>query len=105
MIPTGSSDTAGIGPAQQNVPRHIRSSAFLDVANVPNLTFTSTGSGATTPRFGTNHEGAMSVGVSARTVISRSEFGADLNMPMGTGGLLLSDDVEVILEIEGNVGV
>jgi polyisoprenoid-binding protein YceI len=47
----------------------------------------------------------MSVGVSARTVISRSEFGIDVNMPMGVGGVLLSDDVEVILEIEGNLGV
>lgn len=60
---------------------------------------------ATTPRFGPNHEGAKSVWVSTRTVISQSEFGIDVNMPMGGGGLLLSDDVEVILEIEGNLGV
>jgi polyisoprenoid-binding protein YceI len=108
--------------------QHVRSPDFLDVDNFPTLTFTSksirvadgfllegdlTIRGvtkpvilqATTPRFGPNLEGAMSVGVSARTVISRSEFGIDVNMPMGGGGVLLSDDVEVILEIEGNLGV
>jgi polyisoprenoid-binding protein YceI len=106
--------------------QHIRSADFLDADNYPSLTFTSTGIRpvdgylidgdltirgvtkpvvlqATPPRFGPNAEGAMSVGVSAHTVIRRSEYGIDANMPMD-GGFLLSDDVEVILEIEGNLG-
>jgi polyisoprenoid-binding protein YceI len=59
---------------------------------------------STPPGFGPNAERAMAVGVSARTVISRSDYGIDANMPMDGGCFLLSDDVEVILEIEGNLG-
>jgi len=36
-------------------------------------------------------------------VITRSEFGVDCNVPMDAGGLLLGDEVEVVLEIEGNL--
>jgi polyisoprenoid-binding protein YceI len=107
--------------------QHVRSSDFLDAETFPSLTFTSTGIRpgddylidgdltirgvtkpvvvqATTPRFGPNAEGTMSVGVSATTVIRRSEYGIDANVPLTGGGFLLSDDVEVILEIEGNLG-
>jgi polyisoprenoid-binding protein YceI len=106
--------------------QHIRSADFLDADTYPTLTFTSTGiriedgfliegdltiKGVTrpvvlrssAPRFGPNAEEQMSVGVSAHTVINRSEFGVDFNMPMVGGGLLLGDDVEVVLEIEGNL--
>jgi polyisoprenoid-binding protein YceI len=106
--------------------QHIRSADFLDADNFPSLSFTSTGIRledgfliegdltikgvtksvvlrATTPRFGPNQEEKMSVGVSAHAMITRSEFGIDFNMPMGAGGFLLGDDVEVLLEIEGNL--
>lgn len=39
-------------------------------------------------------------GASARAVIKRSEFGLGFNVPLETGGLLLSDEVHVDLEIE-----
>jgi polyisoprenoid-binding protein YceI len=58
---------------------------------------------AVAPRFGPNQEQKMSVGVSAHTSIRRSEFGVDFNKPMDSGGFLLGEDVEVILEIEGNL--
>ena len=106
--------------------QHIRSADFLDAVSFPTLTFTSTGLRledgfliegdltikavtrpvvlrASAPHFGPNQEDQMSVGVSAQTVIRRSEFGVDFNMPMDGGGFLLGDDVEVILEIEGNL--
>jgi polyisoprenoid-binding protein YceI len=106
--------------------QHIRSADFLDADTFPTLTFTSTGVRledgfliegdltikgvtrpvvlrASAPHFGPNQEDQMSVGVSAHTVIRRSEFGVDFNMPMAGGGFLLGDDVEVILEIEGNL--
>jgi polyisoprenoid-binding protein YceI len=106
--------------------QHIRSADFLDADTFPTMTFTSTGIRlddgfliegdltikgvtrpvvlrASAPHFGPNQEDQMSVGVSAQTVIRRSEFGVDFNMPMDGGGFLLGDDVEVILEIEGNL--
>jgi len=106
--------------------QHIRSADFLDAVSFPTLTFTSTGLRledgfliegdltikavtrpvvlrATAPQFGPNAEKQMSVGVSAHTVIKRSDFGVDFNMPMDGGGFLLGDDVEVILESEGNL--
>ena len=106
--------------------QHITSADFLDAGTFPTLTFASTDIRledgffiegdltikgvtkptvlrATAPHFGPNQEDQMSVGVSARTVIKRSEFGVDFNMPLDGGGFLLGDDVEVILEIEGNL--
>jgi polyisoprenoid-binding protein YceI len=106
--------------------QHVRSADFLDADTFPTLTFTSTGIRrkdgflvegdltikgvtrpvvlrASAPQFGPNQEDQMSAGVSAHTVIKRSEFGVDFNMPMAGGGFLLGDDVEVILEIEGNL--
>jgi len=106
--------------------QHIRSADFLDADTFPTMTFTSTDIRledgfliegeltikgvtkpvvlrATAPHFGPNQEDQMSVGISAHTVIKRSEFGVDFNMPMDAGGFLLGDDVEVILEVEGNL--
>jgi polyisoprenoid-binding protein YceI len=106
--------------------QHIRSADFLDTHTFPTMTFFSTAIRledgfviegdltikgvtkpvmlrASAPRFGSNQEEQMSLGVSAHTVIKRSEFGVDFNMPLDGGGFLLGDDVEVILEIEGNL--
>jgi polyisoprenoid-binding protein YceI len=106
--------------------QHIQSADFLDVAHYPSLTFSSTGirlddgfwiegdltiHGVTkpvvlrteTPKFGENHAGTVSIGVSAATTIRRSDFGVDFNMPIAGGGFLLGDTVDVVLEIEANL--
>ncbi|HUA19374.1 MAG TPA: YceI family protein [Bryobacteraceae bacterium] len=44
--------------------------------------------------------GNLRTGASATTTIQRGDFGLALNVPLETGGLLLSDEVRVDLEIE-----
>ena len=51
--------------------------------------------GAATDPFG-----ASRVGFSATTEISRKEFGLTWNAALETGGVLVSDNVKVTLEIE-----
>ena|SRR5579862_5235544 len=44
--------------------------------------------------------GVFRTGASATTVIKRSDFGLTFNVPLETGGVLLSDEVFIELEIE-----
>jgi polyisoprenoid-binding protein YceI len=119
-------DAASFHTNNETRNQDIRSTRFLDVEHFPTMTFVSTGirledgfliegdltvKGVTkpvvlraaTPRFGPNHEGKMTVGVSAHTVISKSEFGVGFNVPMTAGGFMLSDEIEVILEVHANL--
>jgi polyisoprenoid-binding protein YceI len=119
-------DAASFHTNNETRNQDISSTRFLDVENFPTMAFTSTSIRledrfliegdltikgvtkpvvlqATTPRFGPNHEGKMTVGVSAHTVISKSDFGVGFNVPMAAGGFMLSDDIEVILEVHANL--
>ncbi|MGH3730981.1 MAG: YceI family protein, partial [Micromonosporaceae bacterium] len=49
---------------------------------------------------GTDPWGGTRAGFSARTAISRREFGIDFNIPFDGDKLLLSDKVEIQLEIQ-----
>jgi polyisoprenoid-binding protein YceI len=104
---------------------HIRSADFLDVANHPTITFTSTAltsdgedytlegeltlHGVTKPvkltlelsGFGPDPYGGQRVGFSAKTRISRKEFDIAFNAVLETGSLVVSDNLDVALEIEG----
>lgn len=103
---------------------HIRSGDFLDVENHPTITFVSTGLEAdgddyvlngeltlhgTTKAvslalelsgFGPDPYGGQRVGFSAKTKISRKEFGISFNAVLETGSLVVSDNLDVALEIE-----
>jgi polyisoprenoid-binding protein YceI len=50
--------------------------------------------------FGPDAYGGTRAGFSARTEISRSEFGVDIQMPMDGGGVVVGDKISVELEIE-----
>jgi polyisoprenoid-binding protein YceI len=50
--------------------------------------------------FGPDAYGGTRAGFSASTVISRSEFGVDIDMPMDGGGVVVGDKINVELEIE-----
>jgi polyisoprenoid-binding protein YceI len=128
--PTQSSVTArinmdSIDTRQEQRDAHIRSADFFDVGNYTEMTFRSTEivtdgadwhivgdltiKGITKPvklelelnGFGPDAYGGTRAGFSAKTEISRKEFGVDIDMPMDGGGVVVGDKINVELEIEG----
>ena len=117
-------DMDSIDTRQEQRDAHIRSADFFDVGNHTVMTFRSTEvrtdgadwtvvgdltiKGITKPvelelelnGFGPDAYGGFRAGFSARTEISRKEFGVDIDMPMDGGGVVVGDKVTVELEIE-----
>ena len=113
-----------IDTRQEQRDAHIRSADFFDVDKHPQMTFRSTAvrtdgadwtvegeltiKGTTKPvtlelelnGFGPDAYGGTRAGFSAKTEISRSEFGVDIQMPMDGGGVVVGDKISVELEIE-----
>jgi polyisoprenoid-binding protein YceI len=122
---TATIDLGSIDTRQEQRDAHIRSADFFDVENHPTMTFRSTGvradgadwivdgeltlKGNTKPvslalelnGFGPDAYGGTRAGFSARTEISRSAFGVDIQMPMDGGGVVVADKIVVELEIQG----
>lgn len=121
---TATIDMDSIDTRQEQRDAHIKSADFFDVGNHTVMTFRSTGvraegedwhvegeltlKGITKPvtlelelnGFGPDAYGGTRAGFSAKTVISRSEFGVDIAMPMDGGGVVVGDKINVELEIE-----
>ena len=122
---TASIDLNSVDTNNDQRDEHIRSADFLDVANHPTLTFTSTGvrrngadyivdgelslHGVTRPvelhaelsGTGPDAYGGTRVGFSATATINRSDFGIDISMPLDGGGVVVGDKIQIALEIEG----
>jgi len=127
--PTASSveatiDMDSIDTRQEQRDAHIRSADFFDVGNHTVMSFRSTtvrtdGADWTVVGdltikgitkavelelelngFGPDAYGGFRAGFSAKTEISRKEFGVDIDMPMDGGGVVVGDKVTVELEIE-----
>lgn len=106
---------------------HLRSADFFDAENHPNMTFVSTKitktsddeydltgdltiKGVTKETTfkveylgeGTNPWGVKVAGFEANTKISREEFGLTWNQALETGGVLVGDDIKIIIELEAN---
>ena len=121
---TATIDMDSIDTRQEQRDAHIKSADFFDVGNHTVMTFRSTGvraegedwhvdgeltlKGITKPvtlelelnGFGPDAYGGTRAGFSAKTVISRSEFGVDIAMPMDGGGVVVGDKITVEHEIE-----
>jgi polyisoprenoid-binding protein YceI len=118
-------DAASIDTQEPKRDDHLRSPDFFDVASFPQLTFKSTaieqrapGDYAVTGDL-TIHGitrsvklsveggetvkdpwGGIRTGFSAKTTISRKDFGLTWNVALETGGFVVGDKVEITLEIE-----
>jgi len=118
-------DAVSVDTKQDQRNEHVKSPDFLHVEQYPTLTFKSTGIknfdtdefvvvgdltirgitksvelateflGATTDAFG-----AERIGFSAATSISRNEFDVSFNAAFGAGNSVVSDKVEIFLELE-----
>jgi len=118
-------DVSSIDTGDAQRDNDIRSAAFLNAEEYPTMTYRSK---AVHPRgeafvidgelslhgvtrdvelqaelngFGKDPYGAIRVGFTAVTQISRRDFGIMIDMPLDGGGLVIGDTVEVFLEIEG----
>ncbi|WP_342319566.1 YceI family protein [Corynebacterium mayonis] len=119
VIKTGSVNT-------NNADRdgHVRGADFFAVDEFPEMTFESTGfsvegtsgtvsgdltiKGVTKPVtldveiFGVDEDpfGATRIGFEASTKINRKDFGIDFQAPMGSGGVLISE--QIVISIDGS---
>ena len=117
---------ASIDTRVEKRDNHLRSADFFEVETYPAITFKSTGVTEATEQSATLHGlltmhgvekpvdldltihgegkdpwGNMRSGFTATTRINRKKFGIVWNKALETGDLLLGDDVDITLEIEG----
>jgi polyisoprenoid-binding protein YceI len=124
---TASVDMSSINTAQEQRDAHIRSADFFDVEKYPAMTFTSTALKAAEEGFvlegdltlkgvtktvafnlelsgiGPDAYGSTRIGFSAETQINRVDYGVSFNGPVPgvPGGVVVSENVTINLEIEG----
>ncbi len=105
---------------------HVKGADFLDTAQYPSITFVSTKvtpdgkdqwkvagdltmhgvtkpvtlEVETSPAEAKDPWGNLRSGASATATIKRSDFGLTFNAPLETGGVMLSDDLHIHLDIE-----
>ena len=124
-VVTATVDASSVDTGNAQRDGHIRTADFFEVENHPTWSFRSTGGprrrrrltrldgeltikGVTRPvtfslevnGFGPDAYGGTRAGFSATTTINRSDFGVDIAMPLDGGGVVVSEKVQVALEIE-----
>jgi polyisoprenoid-binding protein YceI len=125
---TAEIDASSIDTGEVQRDGHLRSGDFLDVESFPTISFTSTG---VVPRGrdrfilvgdltihgvtrevsleaeltgkGTDPWGGQRAGFAASTVINRKEFGLTWNQALETGGVLVSDQIKISLEVQATL--
>lgn len=124
-------DVAGIYTGIGKRDEHLRSPDFFDAEKIPAITFRSSGfdfAGGHQGRLAgqlTVHGitrlvtldvtfsgpvtgpveigGETSLGLSARTLLNREDFGMTWNVPFGDGGVVVGREIDVYLEIEADL--
>jgi polyisoprenoid-binding protein YceI len=120
----GTVKVASVDTGEPQRDGHLLSADFFDAENIPEITFKST---AITPKGDdefeitgdfaihgvtkpltldatlegteTDHEGHPRVGLSATAQINRSDYDMKFNMALGSGNVVVSDKVKILLEI------
>jgi polyisoprenoid-binding protein YceI len=119
-------DTSSLTTADDKRDGHLRSADFLDVETYPTITFKSTRIDGSRESFklvgdltvhgttrevtldaeflgtGNNPWGQEIASFTAQTSISRKDFGLNWNVALEAGGVLVSDQVKIALEIQVN---
>lgn len=123
---TGTVRTASIDTRNADRDEHVRGEDFFAVEQFPEMTFNATkfdidsaGNGTVTgdltikattkpvtfevETFGVEEDpfGNTRIGFEARTAINRTEFGIDFQAPLNSGGMLVSEKVEIEIEASG----
>ena len=110
---TATVQAASINTNVEARDKHLRSADFFDVEKYPTLTFKSTKVEEPTKEGGKLHGllsihgegkdpwGNVRAGFTATTKINRKNFGLNWNEVLETGGVLVGDEVEITLEVEG----
>lgn len=118
-------DVTSVDTRSEQRDGHLRSPDFFDAEKYPTLTFKSTKvervsgnqyrvlgdltmHGVTKPVVfnaeyhgqGKNPWGMQVAGLSAKTKINRKEWGLNWNAPLETGGVLVSEDVNIEIDLE-----
>jgi polyisoprenoid-binding protein YceI len=118
-------DLSSINTGNEQRDNHLRSSDFFEVETTPKMTFVSTGvrvdgegyllDGDLTIRdvtkpvtlhldlngFGPDSFGGTRAGFSATGEINRKDFGVSWNAAIEGGGVVVSDRIQIALEVEG----
>jgi polyisoprenoid-binding protein YceI len=121
---TATVDATSVDTGNAQRDGHIRTADFFEVESHPTWSFRSTAlradggdhaldgeltiKGVTRPvtfnlevnGFGPDAYGGIRAGFSATTTVNRSDFGVDIALPLDGGGVVVSEKVQVALEIE-----
>jgi polyisoprenoid-binding protein YceI len=111
-------DTASVDTREEQRDGHLRSADFLEVEKHPTMTFTATAIAGTGASFtvhgvtkpvtlqgeyegrGKDPWGNQRISYGAKTKINRKDFGLTWSQTLETGGLLVSEEITIELEIQ-----
>ena len=121
---TATADVASISTGDENRDGHLRTNDFFNAPEFPTITFTSNSvvaekddlkvTGDLTIKgvtksvtfdvefggFGNDLYGNYKLGLTAKTVINRNDFGVSWNAPLEAGGVLVGDDVTITIDLQ-----
>jgi polyisoprenoid-binding protein YceI len=124
---TATIDMTSVSTANPQRDADIKGENFLDVANHPTMTFQATGirpgdgdfivdgeltiRGITKPvelktevnGFGPDPYGGTRAGFSATGEINRNDYGITANLVLPTGGVMVSEKIQLVIEVEASL--